>query len=115
GLNQMLEHMENFNDALQARVREATVELERRNVERVDAYHRLLSVREQLAGAEQLASIGQMAANVAHQVGTPLNLISGHVQLLREQLGDDQDVSRRLGIIEEQIAKVTATVRTLLD
>lgn len=115
GLNQMLEHMEHFNDALQARVREATGEIERRNVERVDAYHRLLAVREQLAGAEQLASIGQTAANVAHQVGTPLNLISGHVQLLREQIGDDPDVSRRLAVIEEQIAKVTTTVRTLLD
>jgi two-component system, NtrC family, sensor kinase len=115
GLNQMLEHMENFNDALQARVREATVELERRNVERVESYHRLLAVREQLASAEQLASIGQTAANVAHQVGTPLNLISGHVQILHEQLGDDADVARRLAVIEEQIAKVTTTVRTLLD
>lgn len=115
GLNRMLSHMENFNDALQWRVREATVELERRNVERVESYHRLLAVREQLASAEQMASIGQTAANVAHQVGTPLNLISGHVQLLREQCGDDAGVTRRLDVIEEQIAKVTTTVRTLLD
>lgn len=115
GLNQMLEHMENFNDALQARVRQATAELETRNVERVESYHRLLAAREQLAGAEQMASIGQTAANVAHQVGTPLNLISGHVQMLREELEGDADVVRRLAVIEEQISKVTATVRTLLD
>lgn len=115
GLNQVLDHIANFNDALQARVRSATAELERRNVERVESYHRLLSVREQLASAEQMASIGQTAANVAHQVGTPLNLISGHVQILQEQLAGDPDVARRLAIIEEQIAKVTTTVRSLLD
>ncbi len=115
GLNQVLDHIANFNDALQARVRSATAELEQRNVERVESYHRLLSVREQLASAEQMASIGQTAANVAHQVGTPLNLISGHVQILQEQLAGDPDVARRLAVIEEQIGKVTTTVRSLLD
>jgi signal transduction histidine kinase len=48
-------------------------------------------------------------------VGTPLNLISGYVQLLKEELGADTSHAPRLAIIEEQIAKVTSTVRTLLD
>ena len=89
--------------------------VEQRNQQLVESYHRLLGLREQLASAEQLASVGQTAANVAHQVGTPLNLISGYVQLLKEELGSNSPHAPRLAIIEEQIAKVTSTVRTLLD
>lgn len=90
-------------------------ELQQRNEQLVESYHRVFALREQLANAEQLASVGQTAANVAHQVGTPLNLISGYVQLLKEEIGPDSPLAPRLAIIEEQIAKVTATVRTLLD
>jgi two-component system NtrC family sensor kinase len=115
GLNDMLTRLENFNQDMQARIREATNEVEQRNQELVDSYNRLFGLREQLASAEQLASVGQTAANVAHQVGTPLNLISGYVQLLKEELGPDSPHLSRLAIIEEQIAKVTTTVRTLLD
>lgn len=115
GLNEMLQRLENVTQEMQARVRDATNEVEQRNQELVDSYNRLFGLREQLASAEQLASVGQTAANVAHQVGTPLNLISGYVQLLKEELGADSPHLARLAIIEEQIAKVTTTVRTLLD
>jgi signal transduction histidine kinase len=115
GLNEMLQRLENVTQEMQARVRIATNEVEQRNQELVDSYNRLFGLREQLASAEQLASVGQTAANVAHQVGTPLNLISGYVQLLKEELGAGSPHLARLAIIEEQIAKVTTTVRTLLD
>lgn len=115
GLNDMLAQLEHVNETMHTRVREATSEVEQRNAQLVDSYNRLFGLREQLASAEQLASVGQTAANVAHQVGTPLNLISGYVQLLKEDLGADSPHAPRLAIIEEQIAKVTTTVRTLLD
>jgi signal transduction histidine kinase len=115
GLNAMLAQLEALNNETQMRVREATEELQHRNQQLVDSYHRLFGLREQLASAEQLASVGQTAANVAHQVGTPLNLISGYVQLLKEELGPATPHAARLAIIEEQIAKVTTTVRSLLD
>jgi two-component system, NtrC family, sensor kinase len=115
GLNEMLARLESLNVGMQTRIREATAEVQQRNEQLVESYHRLFGLREQLASAEQLASVGQTAANVAHQVGTPLNLISGYVQLLKEELGADSPHLARLAIIEEQIAKVTTTVRTLLD
>jgi two-component system NtrC family sensor kinase len=115
GLNDMLTRLENANHEMQARVQEAKHEVEQRNQQLVESYNRLFGLREQLASAEQLASVGQTAANVAHQVGTPLNLISGYVQLLKEELGPESPHLARLAIIEEQIAKVTSTVRTLLD
>jgi signal transduction histidine kinase len=115
GLNEMLARLEDLNSSLQTRIREATSEVQQRNQQLVETYHRVFGLREQLASAEQLASVGQTAANVAHQVGTPLNLISGYVQLLKEELGPGSPHVPRLAIIEEQIAKVTSTVRTLLD
>ena len=115
GLNAMLAEMENFNVALQERVREATSELRARNDELVRSYERMLSLRDALGRAEQLAAVGQMAASVAHQIGTPLNLISGYVQVIGEESGPDARVTRRLAIVQEQIAKVTSIVRTMLD
>jgi signal transduction histidine kinase len=81
----------------------------------VDSYQRVFALREALARAEQLAAVGQMAASVAHQVGTPLNLISGYVQMLQEDASGDPRTGRRLEIVQEQIAKVASVVRTLLD
>jgi signal transduction histidine kinase len=53
-------------------------------------------------------------ANVAHQIGTPLNLVSGHVQLLQHEI-TDASLQRRLRIVQEQIDRVVATVRSLLE
>jgi signal transduction histidine kinase len=115
GLNEMLVELETLNTALQGRVQEATAELRHRNAELVESYQRVFSLREALARAEQMAAVGQTAASVAHQVGTPLNLISGYVQMLREELGDDARASRRLEIVQDQIGRVTGIVRTMLD
>jgi signal transduction histidine kinase len=85
-----------------------------RNEELVRSYQSVSHLRETAARAQQLAAVGQTMANVAHQIGTPLNLVSGHVQLLRHEVSDP-NLQRRLGIVEEQIERVVATVRTLLQ
>ncbi len=115
GLNDMLARLQNFNVALQDRVEEATAELRVRNQELIESYHRVFALREALARAEQLAAIGQTAASVAHQVGTPLNLISGYVQMTQEDAAVDPRTARRLTIVQEQIAKVASVVRNMLD
>jgi two-component system NtrC family sensor kinase len=115
GLNDMLRRLQNFNEALQERVDEATTELRMRNEELIESYQRVFALREAVARNEQLAAVGQMAASVAHQVGTPLNLISGYVQMLQEEAAADPRTARRLEIVQEQIAKVATVVRTLLD
>ena len=115
GLNDMLQRLQDFHEALQERVTEATSELRVRNAELVDSYQRVFALREALARAEQMAAVGQMAASVAHQVGTPLNLISGYVQMLQADASVDPKTARRLEIVQEQIAKVASVVRTVLD
>jgi len=114
GLNEMLVQIETLHGSLQRRVADATTELIARNRELMDTYQQMFRLREELGRAQQLAAVGETASVVAHQVGTPLNLISGHIQVLIEEQGPDSPITRRLQIAEEQIRKVTATVRGLL-
>jgi signal transduction histidine kinase len=115
GLNDMLGRLEQFQVDLQTRVDDATSELRQTNASLVDSYQKVLSLRSALGQAEQKASLGQMAANVAHQIGTPLNLISGYVQLMIEEARRDPRALHRLQTVETQIRKVTGAVRTMLD
>jgi signal transduction histidine kinase len=85
-----------------------------RNQELVRSYQSVSHLRETAERAQQLAAVGQTMANVAHQIGTPLNLVSGHVQLLQHEISDPT-IQRRLRIVQEQIDRVVATVRSLLE
>ena len=115
GLNDMLGRLEHASDLLQQRVREATSELLVRNAELEESYQRVLGLQEALARAERLAAVGEMAASVAHQVGTPLNLVSGYVQMIREDPHTQAGVRQRLEIVEAQLSQVTHVLRTMLD
>lgn len=115
GLNVMLGRMQQLHVELQSRVDVATAELRETNTQLIQTHQRLLALRQELSRAEQLAAVGQTAAIVAHQIGTPLNLISGHVQLLTDELRSDRRAVRRLRAISAQIQKVTGAVRALLD
>jgi signal transduction histidine kinase len=72
-------------------------------------------LREELWHIRELATIGQTMANVAHQLGTPLNLASAHVQILQQELPTDRQVQRRLGVIQQQLDRVADSLRSLLD
>jgi signal transduction histidine kinase len=115
GLNEMLGRLEQFQSELQRRVQEATGELREVNARLVESYQRVLTLREALGQAERMAALGQMAANAAHQIGTPLSLISGYVQVMIEETRADTPVLHRLRTVEAQIRKVTAAVRAMLD
>ncbi len=115
GLNHMLGEMEDMHAGLQQRVQAATAELRQRNRELVETNQHLFKLRQELSRAEQMAAIGQTVSNVAHQIGTPLNLASGYMQMIIEEEGPSSAVTRRLHIARDQIQKVTEAVRRLLD
>ncbi len=115
GLNGMLERMAGFNETLRAEVERATAELRAANQALLETARRLFEARRELARSQRLALAGQMAASVAHQIGTPLNLISGYVQMLRANHEDASPDGERLRTIQDQIGRVTAIVQSLLD
>src|SRR5207302_1774434 len=112
-LNLMLARIENFSSELARKVEEATRELALRNEELKRINQELFETQKNLARSERLAVAGQLAASLAHEIGTPLNSISGHVQLLARRKGLDDVSQRRIQIIENQIENIVRTVKQL--
>jgi signal transduction histidine kinase len=115
GLNQMLDQLERFNQSLQGRIEEATRDLSLRNVQLAASQGELFALRESLGRAERVAALGQVAANVVHQAGTPLNLVSGYIQMIRDDPRTDDRTRSKLRTVDEQIQHVTRVLRTMLD
>ncbi|MEZ5428265.1 MAG: ATP-binding protein [Pyrinomonadaceae bacterium] len=120
--NSMLAEIEEFskererqNEVLEEKVVEATAQLRRKNSQLERANAEIWQATSRLSDYEKLAAAGQTAAQFAHEVGTPLNLISGHVQLLLMQNSDDEAVRKRLDLINSQIERIEKIVRSMLD
>ena len=115
GLNDILQGLERLNDAIDLRVEAATADFRQKSAEIADSHREMAVLSEELARAGRLAALGQAAANMAHQIGTPLNLISGYVQVLIQSTPPDSPEVGRLKAIQEQVTKVSAIVRAALD
>jgi signal transduction histidine kinase len=114
-LNTMLSLLESLTRDLNERVQQSTAGLQAANIELVSSRQRVLALRQALSRAEQLAAVGHMAANLAHEVGTPLNLVSGYVQMLLEDADREPRIADRLRIVRDQIARITEILRSVLD
>jgi two-component system NtrC family sensor kinase len=77
----------------------------------------LFRMQRSLSHAERLALAGRIMAEVAHEVGTPLHSIAGHVELLRRDLAatGPSGPERRLTVIETQLQRVIEIISRLLD
>jgi signal transduction histidine kinase len=81
---------------------------------------KLQEIQQSLIQTEKLAVMGQLTASFAHEIGTPLNSVSGHLQLLRmglEKLIEERafvPVSDRISIISGQIRRIEEIVKGFL-
>jgi signal transduction histidine kinase len=112
--NRLLRRVREVDEILKAKVEAATGELARKNQELVRANERLFENERSVARLERLASLGQLASTIAHEVGTPLNAIYGHIQLMRHDRALLEKHGERLGVIESQIERLTTIIQGVL-
>ncbi|WP_304640655.1 sensor histidine kinase [Pseudomonas sp.] len=97
GLNHMLDSIEEANREVEEHQRAETALLER------------------LKDNEKMAAIGSMARGIAHELGAPLSVIDGRARRLERSVAGDPQQQRQLREIRSQVARLTRTVRQLLD
>ncbi len=110
-----IEEIRGLNGNLQNRIDAALTDLQAKNAELESLVERNSLLREELSQQERLAVAGQLTATFAHEVGTPLNLVNSHLQLLQGQEDLTEKTRDRLGVIQSQIQRVGEIVRRLLD
>ena len=81
----------------------------------VDDITERIDLESQLTQAEKLSSIGLLAAGVAHEVNTPLAVISSYAQMLAKQVHGDDKQSMLLEKITKQTFRASEIVNSLLN
>ncbi|MCA9754777.1 MAG: hypothetical protein KDA27_03170 [Candidatus Eisenbacteria bacterium] len=68
-----------------------------------------------LRNTARLASLGELAAGLAHEIGTPLGVIAGRAEILQRRLAGNEQAEQSLEIVLEQIDRISRIVRSMLD
>ncbi len=111
----LLSQVNQFNEELTRKIEAATSELARRNEELKLLNEALFESQRQLGLSEKLSALGQVTATMAHQMGTPLNSISGYIQLMLREGSLQPKERERLKIIESQLDRLAESVKSLLS
>ena len=74
----------------------------------------LLELQRRVARSEQLAALGAMAARLAHELGTPLHSVAGHLELLLAEAELPDAARDRIGIVAREVDRLGRLIRTNL-
>jgi signal transduction histidine kinase len=99
--------LQRLNDAL----RESSEELEFRVNERSEA---LRIAQARVIHQEKMAAFGLLSAGIAHEIGNPMSSISSLIQILCRKRDQDPYTKEKLGLIDNQLQRISRTVRELV-
>lgn len=102
-LNSMLQRISKDKEALKV----SLVSLEKANAE-------IKQAQKEIVRAEKLASVGRLAAGIAHEIGNPIGIVLGYLGLLRDG-ADAEQRSEYLTRAEAEIHRIKTIIRQLLD
>ncbi|MDY6879408.1 MAG: ATP-binding protein [Thermodesulfobacteriota bacterium] len=103
-LNMMLKRLEENKGDL----REHIASLEKANQE-------IEKARDEVVRSEKLVSVGRLATGVAHEIGNPIGIILGYLELLRGKDVTKEEREDFLERIESEIKRINEIIRELLD
>src|SRR2546427_12708931 len=75
----------------------------------------LAAARRDLTSQERLAALGQLAGTIAHELGNPLNALSGHLQLLARRSDISDPVKSQVTVLQGEVGRMTQIIRRFLD
>ncbi|GFO55169.1 two-component sensor histidine kinase [Geomonas sp. Red276] len=114
GSSEVAELSSSFNLMVMA-LREKQEEVEEKVTSLNRANAELLEARNETIRSEKMASVGLLAAGMAHEIGTPLAAVMGYTDILAEELSGDEEKSDYLRRIGEEARRIDRIVRGLLD
>ncbi|MFC1883130.1 ATP-binding protein [Thermodesulfobacteriota bacterium] len=103
-LNLMLKRLEENKQEL----KEHISTLENANLE-------LKKAQMEIVKSEKLASVGRLATGVAHEIGNPVGIILGYLELLRAEGLSQEEKNDFLDRIESEVTRVSKIIKQLLD
>jgi len=99
----------------------ATVQLIEKNIELEEVNEDLRKTQQQLIESEKLATVGQMAVRLSHELNNPLTVISGTLDLIQNDVntskdfGNDTDIKAQFHMIDTQIERIKGVLQKLLN
>jgi signal transduction histidine kinase len=122
GFNRMLERLSQadaqiraFNQRLAGEIEAATRDLSEKNATLAQLNRLLNEMRLENASKVRLATLGQLAAQLAHEIGTPLSSVSGHIQLALIDRNLPPPMRERLEVAGREVERISRIVRDYLD
>jgi two-component system sensor histidine kinase PilS (NtrC family) len=76
---------------------------------------RLMEMEDQMRRQERLATVGSLAAGIAHEIRNPLASLSGSIQMLREELDLKADSKRLMDIVLRETERLNIIITDFLD
>src|SRR6185295_3813137 len=74
-----------------------------------------IATLEQLRHADRLKTVGQLASGIAHELGTPLNIITGRLELIKADDRCGVELGMHVDVIKSQCEGMTGIIRHFLD
>jgi two-component system, NtrC family, sensor kinase len=103
-LNRMLNRIKDDKNTLEATV----TSLEKANTDLKGAQNDILR-------AEKMASVGRLAAGIAHEIGNPIGIVLGYLEMLNQDDLDADDKVDFLKRTESEVQRINTIIRQLLD
>jgi signal transduction histidine kinase len=107
-LSRSLSHMVQRLDENREALKEHIASLEQANEE-------LRKAQDEIIRSEKLASVGRLAAGIAHEIGNPVGIILGYLELSARRDTSEEERVEFLRRAEGEVTKVSRIIRTLLD
>ena len=103
-LNTMLKRIAEDKEELQHTV----LSLEKANLD-------LIQAQKEIVRAEKLASVGRLSSGIAHEIGNPIGIIGGYLELLKQNDISDDDKKEFLVRTENELKRINEIIKGLLD